>query len=383
MKSYKLSSILSIFYCFFIFGSFCMRSVTAQDNVENIKVKLLPNFNEISFDDFDSFSEDGSIPTEFNELVGRNVSREFKAGDNVEDVLQIGDLEASLAPQKFTLNDINDRLQEPNNFSTLSLSEFSLIERQTLGNLVEAIPELGQEQAEDIEPINALLEQEGISTDEELNTLIRDQSIANLQLDSIDLESFSVDSIPNLTDTEIQEFENYKESAISEVPGLSEIPLSDFPNGIPLNGTFIARIDFVWGEAENRRNRTISGSYVEGFQVPCDSNCEYLELDDIENIGSAIQLPFEGRQWIAGREHWVLGGTGCFSGLREPTGIHPFGPSFKLVLWKTDETTDTGLIVMFFNIKTSCGETPYVIGPIPFPLGLVRVNDYIFVGTGS
>ena len=377
MRSYKLLSIL------FIFGCFCIRSATAQNNVENVEVKLLPNFNEISFNDFDSFSEDGAIPTEFNELVGRDISREFEAGDNVEDILQIGDLEASLAPQEFTLNDINNRLQEPNDFSTLTLSEFSLIEGQTLEDLVEAVPGLGQEQAEDIEPINALLEQEGISTDKQLSTLVEDRSIANLELGSIDLESFSVDSIPNLTDTELENFENYEQSAISEVPGLSEVPLSNFPNGIPLNGTFVARIDFIWGGAESRRSRTISGSYVEGFQVPCNSNCEYLELDDLENIGAALQLPFEGKQWIAGREHWVLGGTGCFSGLREPTGIHPFGPAFKVVLWRTDETTDTALIVMFFNIKTNCGETPYVIGPIPFPFGLVRVNDYVFVGTGG
>lgn len=376
MKNFKLLCILFIFYYFWV------GSTTAQ-NTENVEVKLLPNFNEISFDDFDTFSESGAIGTEYNEFVGRDLSREFEAGDNVEDVLQLGDLEASLAPQEFTLNDINDRLQEPNNFSILPLSEFSLIEGQTLENLVEAVSGLGQEQAEDIEPVNALLEQEGISTDEKLDTLIEDQSIADLELGSIDLENFSIDSIPNLTDAELENFEDYEQSVISEVPGLSEVPLGNYPNGIPLSGTSIARIDFVWGGAESKRDRTISGSYVEGFQVRCDSNCEYLELDDIENIGSAIQSPFEGRQWIAGREHWVLGGTGCFSGWREPTGIHPFGPVFKVVLWRTDETADTALIVMFFNLKTACGETPYVIGPIPFPLGNVRINDYVFIGTGG
>ena len=375
MKNFKLLGILFIFYYFWV------SSATAQ-NTESIEVKLLPNFNEISFDDFDTFSEDGAIGTEFNELVGRDISREFQAGDNVENVLQLGDLEASLAPQEFTLNDINDRLEEPNDFSILPLSEFSLIKGQTLENLVEAVPELGQEQAKNIKPVNAMLEQEGISTDEKLNTLIKDQSIADLKLGAIDLENFPIDSIPNLADAELENFENYEQSGISEVPGLSEVPLGNYPNGIPLSSTSIARIDFVWGGAENKRNQTISGSYVEGFQVPCDSNCEYLELDDIENIGSAIQLPFEGRQWIAGREHWVLGGTGCFSGLREPTGIHPFGPAFKLVLWRTDEATDTAQIVMFFNIKTVCGETPYVIGPIPFPLGYVRINDYVFIGRG-
>ncbi|MCC0175850.1 hypothetical protein I4641_02490 [Waterburya agarophytonicola K14] len=374
MKSYKLLSILLAF-CYFL-----NKPAIAQ----NVEVNLLPNFNEISFKDLDTFREGGTIGTEFNELVGRDISRQFNAGDRVEDVLQLGDLEASLAPQEFTLNDINDRLlEQPNDFSILPLSEFSLLEEQTLENLVDAIPGLGQEQAADIEPIKALLEQEGFRTDTNLDTLVIDQSIADLELSSIDLENFSVDSIPNLTDTQLGSFENFEQSAISEVPGLSQVPLGDFPNGIPLAGTFIARIDFVWGGAESERNRTISGSYVEGFQVPCDLNCEYLELDDIENIGSTIQLPFEGKQWIAGREHWVKGGTGCFSGLREPTGIHPFGPTFKLVLWRTDETTDTAQIVMFFNIKTQCGETPYVIGPIPFPLGFVRVNDYVFIGVGG
>lgn len=350
---------------------------------QNIEVNLLPNFNEFSIQDLDSFSEGGAIGTEFNDLVGRDISRQFDAGDNVEDILQLGDLEASLAPQLFSLNDINDRLIEPNDLSTLPLSEFSLLEEQTLENLVDAVPGLGQEPAADIEPINALLEQEGFSANGDLETLINNPSIADLELGLVDLENFAIDSIPNLTDTELENFENFETSAISEVPGLSEVPLGNFPNGIPLAGSFIARIDFVWGGAESRRNRTISGSYLEGFNVPCDSNCEYLELDDIENIGLAIQLPFEGRQWIAGREHWVAGGTGCFAGLREPTGIHPFGPIFKVVLWRTDETTDTAEIVMFFNIRTTCGETPYVIGPIPFPLGFVRINDYIFIGGGG
>ncbi|MEL6930609.1 MAG: hypothetical protein AAFO95_18535, partial [Cyanobacteria bacterium J06600_6] len=354
-------------------------SSLAQDSV----IKLLPNFNEISFQDFNTFNEGGEIPSDFNELVGRDVSRQFSAGDNVADVLQLGDLENSLAPGEFTLDDINELIQNPNDFSTLPLSEFPLIEEQTLLNLVDAVPDLRLRQAEDIEPIKELLEQEGISTDATLNNIVGDPSVGELELDSIDLEDFSIDSIPNLTDTELANFENFESSEISEVPGLSEVPLGDFPLDIPLPGSFIARVDFIWGGAESKRFRTISGSYIDGFQVPCQSNCEYLELDDIENFGPIAQSAFEGKQWIAGREHQVGGGTGCFSGGREATGIHPFGPTFKLVLWRTDETNDTAEIVMFFNIKTKCGETPYFIGPFPFPLGNIRVNDFVFTGVGG
>jgi hypothetical protein len=351
---------------------------------QNTQVNLLPDFNKISLQDLDKITEGGEIGTEFNAAVGYDISRQFNAGDNVEDVLQIGDLEASLAPQLFSLKDINNRLPVARDLSTIRLSEFALLENQTLENLVDAIPELGKEQAANIDPIKDLLEQEGFSSLENLEALITtNQTVANLKLGLINLENYSLDSIPNLTDTELDNFEKYQESIISEIPGLSEVPLGNFENGIPLSGSFIARIDFVWGGAESDRQRTISGSYVDGFAVPCDRNCEYLELDDFENLGSSIQSSFEGKQWIAGREHYVGGGTGCFAGGREATGIHPFGNTFKVVLWRTDETTDSAEVVMFFNIKTKCGETPYFIGPIPFPLGFVKVNDYVFIGVGS
>jgi hypothetical protein len=216
-----------------------------------------------------------------------------------------------------------------------------------------------------------------------LNTLIAEnEEIANLQLGSINLDQYTVGSIPNLEQARLGDFEGYQDSLVSEIPGLDQVPLGSYPSPITAVGDSIARIDFIWGGAESDRTTTISGSYVEGFNVPCESNCEYFELDDLENVGVSAQSESEGKQWIAGREHWVAGGTGCLAGGREPTGIHPFGDSFKTVLWRTDETSDTGEVVMFFNIKTQCGSSAYFIGPIPFPMGSVKSNDLVFVGTG-
>ncbi len=345
------------------------------------EIKLLPDFSQISLDDFGNIEESGAIGAEYNELAEYNVSRQFSAGDRPEQFLKLGDLGA-LAPEEFTLEDIVNTSKSFVDLSTLPLSEFSLVGKQTLEQLVEAVPDLGRENASDVAPIASLLEEEGFgnATNSDLSTIINDEFLATLKLDEIDLSEFSVDSIPHVEQAQLGDFADYQESFIAEIPGLADVPLADYPHPITPIGNFISRIDFVWGGAETDRHRTISGSYLDGFQVPCDSNCEYLELDDLENAGRAISSPLEGQQWIAGREHYVNGGTGCFAGGFEPTGIHPFGDVFKEVLWWSSEATDTAKIVIFFNIHSSCGESPYFIGPIPFPMGIVRSNDLIFVG---
>ena len=361
-------------------AAYATHSVSAQEP----EIKLLPDFSQVSLSDFGGIEEDGAIGTEYNNLAGYDVSRQFNEGDTPDQFLKLGDL-GSLAPEEFTLEDIAQESNTQVDISSVPLSEFSLVGKQTLEELVEAVPDLGNQNATEVTPIASLLSESGFgdSANSDISTIIEDEEIADLELDQIDLSEFSIDSIPNVEQASLGDFADYQESFVAEIPGLADVPLADYPDPITPIGTFVARIDFVWGAAESNRQRTISGSYIDGFQVPCDTNCEYLELDDLENIGRAIQSPFEGKQWIAGREHYVNGGTGCFAGGKEPTGIHPFGDVFKEVLWWTDEPTDTAEIVIFFNIKTSCGESPYFIGPVPFPMGIVNVNDFIFVGTGG
>ena len=374
MKIFKYS--LGIATLFF-FGCYASNLVLAQEP----EIKLFPDFTQISLSDFGTIEEDGAIGTEYNQLARYDVSRQFSAGDRPEQFLKLGDLEASLAPQKLTLDDIVRTSKASIDLTTVPLSEFSLVERQTIEDLVEAVPDLGSENASDVAPIASVLEQAGFgdATNSDLENIINDEEIAALELGDIDLSQFSVDSIPHLEQAPLENFADYQASFVAEVPGLAQVPLSEFPNAVEPNRTFIARIDLVWGKAESARQRTISGSYVDGFSVPCQSHCEHLELDDLENSGVSIQSPFEGKQWIAGRENLVNGGTGCFAGGREPTGIHPFGDIFKSVLWRADEATDTAEVVIFFNLQTSCGESPYFIGPIPFPSGQVKINDYIFI----
>ncbi|MCC5662216.1 hypothetical protein LC608_35985, partial [Nostoc sp. XA010] len=54
-----------------------------------------------------------------------------------------------------------------------------------------------------------------------------------------------------------------------------------------------------------------------------------------------------------------------------PTGRHPFGKSFKQVVWDIDESSGSVNTAMFFRfcknipfVGRTC--TPYFIGPVPF-----------------
>jgi hypothetical protein len=363
------------------------------NNFSQQNVKAFPDWSEFSFSNLESAKESGSVPTEVDGIVGWKASRNWNTGDAVADVIKLGDLEGSLSPQLYSLDDIYSRVNgaelNPNMQSSsssvpenITLKDFSIVGNQTLESLVKAIPELAAKSAAEVLPISELLTQNGYGNSEAtLRDLINDPQIKNLQLNSINLQQYSVDSIPGLTDTQLEKFEDYEDSNVSEIPGLDQLSFSDYPNPIQAEISFVGRIDFIWGEAESKANRTISGSKIEGFKVPCDNNCAHLELDDIENFGRKITSEFEGDQWIRGRDHWVAGGTGCLSGGREPTGIHPFGDTFKSVLWETDEPTDSAQLVMYFNIKTNCGDSAYYIGPFPFPLGNIKINDYIFLGS--
>jgi hypothetical protein len=359
------------------------QTVFAQEESE---IQLFPDWNQISLLDLGGIGQDGEIGTEYNQAAGYDISRQWNTGDTPDRILKLGDLESHLAPQEFSLEQITNLTKSTTTGrpAALPLSEFSLVGKQTIEDLVEAVPDLGLKRVMDVQPIADLLEQKGYdyqAKNTKLEALIKNKAIAKLELDSLNLDQYTVEDIPNLEQAQLKNFTDYKDSFISEIPGLDEVPLGNYPNEIAPSGSLVARIDFVWGDAESDRNRTISGSYVAGFSVDCDSNCEYLELDDLENVGTSVQLPFEGQQWIAGREHWVAGGTGCFSGGREPTGIHPFGPTFKVVLWSTAESSDSAEIMMYFNYKTQCGESPYFIGPIPFPMGHVKINDWVFIGS--
>lgn len=330
----------------------------------------IPNWMNMSLSSMSGATEAGNLS-----------DRSWNVGDTPDRILTLGDLDDSLMPQKFQVGQILQITKQRS--SNISLSAFPLVGKQTLKQLVDAVPHLGDYLPERVAPIAKLLNSKGLlyswGTENyfTLSQIVRDPIIGNLKLKEINLTGFSLDSIPNLDAAVLENFEGWEDTFIREIPKLGRVPLGLMPNPLSPDGSFVARIDRVSGKSESHRNRTISGSNRVGFNYHCNNNCAHLELDDLENIGDSISQTLEGVQWISGKYQKVKGGSGCLK-RSEPTGRHPFGRAFKVVVWNPKESSDSVDTMMFFRFKLFCGRSPYVIGPFPF--FNYKINDLMFLG---
>ena len=337
----------------------------------------------------------------------QSLGRSWKAGQSVAGVLKLEDLADSLSPQDFSLSQIG-QLSEVD-LTQISASSFPLIAQQKVSALVEVVPRLGEFSLNEVAPLKTLFLSQSLP-EQALGTPLSEllgqfpdfggSSLATLPKDQ--LSRINIADIPNIDIPQLQAFEGFESQLISQIPGLSQVPLSSFPNPIATIGSIIARIDMVYGPAENNRHNTVSGSDVVGFDARCPDDgmltnppdalvtpakCAYIELDDLENQGKKLQSSFEGKQWISGKYHAVRGGHGALAntpGMNylpgfEPTGRHPFGPFFKQVIWEPDESTDQVSSALFFRFcDPSAGCTPYNQFSVPFLT--YPVNSLIFVG---
>ena len=345
---------------------------TALYSIQGEQV-LLPDWQQIAFSQFPPLTKSGSF-------LANGIKRVWQQGQTPDQYLNLIDIQ-ELSPELASLEYIFNNTGF--NLANFSLDQFPLVGEQTIGQLVKIVPNLGMTNVLSVLPIASLL---GSTCSSSLSGTINQAlsscggQLANMLLNSINLSSFPLDSIPSLDLVPIGSFNNWNGQLISQIPGLSSLPLSLFPNPISPRGNLVARIDAVWGSAEAQRLRSVSGGYRVGFSIPCQGgNCAYIELDDLEREGRDSRGGFEGKSWIWGKQK-VRGGSGCLGG-KEPTGRHPWGGIFKVVVEDIDETTDMVETALYFRSCTICGCTPYVIGPVPFIS--YPVNSLIFLGDAS
>ncbi len=325
----------------------------------------------------------------------------LEGGQSLASFLHLGSL-SSLGAEELTLE--QTATYSGLDLNNLTLNQFPLASEQTLSHLIlgngnsQGVPYLEQYSIEDIQIIANFLQNNSqlgtINLNQSLGEFVQSHPlVANLKLNELgDVSQIRVTDIPNLVNTPFKDFPDWDGSLqqinsdvtlLENIPGLPNIPLSQFPNPLNMNVAFAARIDTVRGEAEAQWQRTVTGSDLVGFEFPCAKGqpnttaCSHLELDDPENVGEAMKSQFEGKAWINGQYQWVEGGYGMLKefvfpgspmtqpGL-EPTGRLPFGDFAKLVLWQVDETTDSAQFALFFRYCNAFGCTPYNIGPVPF-----------------
>lgn len=319
---------------------------------------FLPDWSVISLSMLPPIQTSGQVM-----LSDRSVH--WKAGQQIDEILRLGDLAHALHAEELTLNLITER----SGITTqdTALSQFELATQQTLGHLAAIVPNLAERKISEVPPIRDLVGNKSGQTIAQL--LASDPVIASRPLKSINLTPYQLSAIPNLDAVPLKDFQDWQTAIVSQIPGLSQVPLHAFPQPLSSVGNAIARIDMIYGAKEAQRNRTISGSYQQGFNVVCSDDCAYIELDDLENIGRDQRNRSEGLQWISGKYQAVDGGEGCLAGInggKEPTGRHPFGLLFKVVVMETSEQTDQVNTALYFRFSSLCGSSLYILGPVPF-----------------
>lgn len=346
--------------------------IPGNDQQKSATRVLLPDWSQISFSSFPPVSNSSSWG-----------DRSWSQGNTPDQILQLGDISEALKPEILSLESIEQLAAGGTNLENISLAAFPLLGRQKVEKLIQIVPNLSSFKLKEVVPLESLASQTSLINVSNAGELPLSQvmskfpQFAEASLNQIDLSGFSLMEIPSLSSVNLEQFEGWRSERIADIPLLNQVPLSSFPIPVGELGLTAMRIDMIYGTAESKRSNTISGSNVEGFAVACEKDCAYIELDDLENSGRKLASKLEGKQWISGKYQEVQGGSGCLAGW-EPTGRHPFGDAFKVVVMEPSETSDTVDTALYFRFSLPCGKSPYIIGPFPFLS--YQTNSPIFVG---
>jgi hypothetical protein len=335
----------------------------------------LSELSQMTFSQMPSASRSGQIdvPLDWAAALGYDASRTWEAGEPPASFMRLGDFEEAFALQEMSFSESEQKSGQ--DLSGVPLSEFEPIASLTLGELVQAVPGLESARVSQLPLIAEVLGVNGYESYGTLGQLLSHEPQAqNLPLDSADLSQYRLSALPGVESVPLKEFSGWQQASISGVPGLDSVPFGSFPSYSVSTGGGVAQMDLVLDTVEHPATRTISGSYNEGFAVSCQQSCAQIELTGNPAV--------EGKQWISGQEQDVDGGYGALKavfGGREPTGRHPFGKKWKVVVWDLDETTGTATTAWFFRVcKKFLGCTPYGFGPLPAQS--YQEGDWIFLG---
>lgn len=312
---------------------------------------ITPNWSAISFITFPSFQTSGLMQ-----------GRSWKVKQPLEQVLTLGDFADSFKLQDLNLYAIAIATQ--NSPKTLKLSEFKLLQHQTLADLAIALPTLQQLSVNKVQPLVDLLEMAKPTyqlAEETLPQLLeQDPTLGSLSFQNLDLSKYKLNEIPGLMEAPLQSFRDWQKASISDIPGLKSMTWQNFPH--PPNSSGLSGVVQLPTASQLAPAESISGSDVAGYKVSCPT-CLGI------NFGHPTTL--QDKRWISGLAQWVPGGTNIpeFSQPnQEPTGRNVFGRAFKVVITEvTPREAKTALYFRFCNMEgsqTRC--SPYKVGPIPF-----------------
>lgn len=315
---------------------------------------MIPDWRIITFESFPAFPADGS----WGEM-------EWSKGDRLADVLTLGDFQGSLDLHILTIASIGETLGLPASgrkspLYDIALSEFRLLERQTIASLVLAVPSLLERPVEKLALIQDLVrsvEPTFIFRDKTLEELLETHpEFGEIKLSPQILADYTLSDLPGIELVPLQSFGQWEEAAISEVPLLPQTSWWLFPGKPDIDGEIA----------------------VATVQTSADGEADRLTL-------TPQQPHLRPIEWALGEESMSAPANGKLSQIndgKELIGAFPFGQAFKLV--PQEVTADAIHMALYFRMcRESQGRldcSPYGIGPIPF--ATYRPDQAIFVGEG-
>ncbi len=357
---------------------------------------IVPDWANINFSSLPAITQAGSISLdsitnevteELIEALDYDISRIWNAGDSITSVLKLGDLADSTQIKDLALGQIADLTGL--DLSAISLEDFSLSQWQTIESLAQAVPGLKDLPLEQVKPIYDLVtsflgsDLDISNLGQTIGDLLNFPEIGDLGLESLDLSQYGILSIPGLIDSPLGQLNKWQDGFLQGVPGLEDLPFTSIFKGL-LSGGYVALHDVTYGQAEARRLNTVTGSNVDGYNVPCNQDsCSYVELSGPSSLNAEA---VHGKQWIKGGKdsdaQMVNGGSRLLkvvNGGKEPTGRNPYGSAFKVVLSDTTESKGLAEFSTYFRYcKGIYGCTPYFIGPLPW--FSTHEDDVVFIG---
>ncbi|MEM8805916.1 MAG: hypothetical protein AAGF01_07810 [Cyanobacteria bacterium P01_G01_bin.38] len=346
------------------------------------------DFSQVTFNSLPAFEEPGSIASSriFADPaidLGYDTAREWLAGDLPVDVLKLGDFQSSIAAQYLNLDQISQLTGIP--LENLAIADIPFFEGMSLSDFISGVPALGGFNLDEVPGIAGVL---GGNPGETISDILTNTpELGDLNVSEV-FGEVGISEIPNLELAELDFFKGWENANISDIPGLGDVELGAISDVMSAFSGVTGMHDVTYGPKEHRVTPTkfsITGGDQVGFSVQCgqEPGCMYVELEGPGKM--------HGAQWIAGGkdegQQMVEGGFGILgvvNGGEEPTGRHPFGDVFKVVLEQTNEPEGTAKYALYFNVCAkfffvkTC--TPYFLGPVPMPL--LNSNEKGMVITG-
>jgi hypothetical protein len=324
----------------------------------------LPDFSKLTFRQLPALPAGGQLTItdpRILETLGYDPSRTWFAGDLADSVLMLGDVSQAFGLEQFSLQTIA-ALTGTVDLNQLLLSDLNILANNTVAEIVHSLDygDLSPAQVPLLGGLAAPYLGDG-NSDGTLGDLVNTvPEFGQLSLSAADLSRYGLGGLPGLESLAIGKLSGWASQKIQSIPGLRDVPFVNFALFPTTITGFTKLVDIPLKSVEQNRTRTITGSDIEGFAVPCTSSCLHIELAD-------------GKQWI-GKTQMVRGGHGTLAtvnGGKEPTGRLPYGNWGKVVLTDVDEKKGTAGFGLYFRFCLSTlfvdfGCTPYFLGPIPW-----------------